>query len=106
MNTKKAIKIIRDQYGYFIEKIGKDKYRVSESKFPNPACDEFYSGRELINLAREYTSEKQNTKIKSTLKWADKRVNRSETKTRLYKQDYDHFSFNRKAKQDNIWNWD
>lgn len=102
MNTKKAMKILREQ-GISVEQ--DDKNFILEYK-----GFDFYetlSGRELIKYAKNYTSENnRNTSFKSSVKHFDNRKNRQATREKLSHEMYDDIPQNGKVKQENIWNWD
>jgi hypothetical protein len=66
-----------------------------------------FSARELIKLAKAYTSNnKTNTAIKKSVKEEDKSKNRSVTKKLIHEERTDELSPKEKAKSGNIWNWD
>lgn len=100
MNVEKAIKILR-QKGYRVTKID----GLWEVCYPKYSPD-FYTDRELINLARIYTSEGQRTPIKANIKYYRHRDNRHHTKQDLAHGEYDNFYFNKLRKDSNIWDWD
>lgn len=65
-----------------------------------------YSGRELVNFARIWTSEGQNTPTKKLVKEFDKKKNRQATRQAIHHKNYDKIPQNEKVKQEDVWNWD
>lgn len=100
MNLKKALKILKEQ-GYKVEKIGKEYYFGYDS-----IDDEPISPRELIHIAREYTSEGRNTNVKKNVKHYRHRKNRNSTREDIQKERFDNFSQGYLRKDDDIWSWD
>lgn len=103
MNTKKAIRILRDR-GYFVDQISKNEFRVSESR-RETIYDKYCNGNELVGLARVWTSEGQNLPFKETVKHFDKRRNRQRTNQAIHHEEFDKFPKGKIYKED-IWSWD
>lgn len=120
MNTKEAIAHL-EKIGWKVWKVG-DKFhakRIGEKDYCHSPLfaelnirrrDDLYSGRQLVALARAYSSENnQNTAIKKNLKKSDNAKNRSAQRRMLTKppEEIDDFLGNKnKAKEDDYWNWD
>lgn len=121
MSVNQAIKILESN-GDIIIKVSKNTY---ERTYPcDPArtdkkdvksCrkrDEVFfkdiiSARELIRLARMYTSEsRSSTAMKKNLKEADNSKNRAATKRAIAHEDFDSLSPKHRAKLENPYNWD
>lgn len=97
MNTKEALKILKEQ-GYSFEVCGKKYYQL-------PGYYE-YSARQLIKWAKCYTSEhKFNTAWKSPLKEFRHRKNRAKTKDDIHHERFDNFGKGLRKDED-PWNWD
>lgn len=95
-----AIKYFKEK-DYIVEKIDDKTYRLYYPKFSKKVYDE-YTARQLIVQYRK-CSKKRYTKV---LKWSDKKQNRAETRQIIHHKQFDKLSKNKKAKPDNIWNWD
>lgn len=104
MNTKKAIKILREQ-GYFVEQISKNEFRVSQSK-KESAYDDYLDGHELVRRAKIWTSEGQRLPFKENVKHFDKRRNRQKTNQAIHHEEFDKFPSNKKIYEEDIWSWD
>ena len=120
MNTEEAIKILK-LHNNIITKISNKEYSITKPCKPaeedRKQCvydkkweylyKDTLSPRELIKLARVYTSDNnQTTKLKGLLKFEDKSKNRSATKRLINEDRTDEFSPKQKAKSGNIRNWD
>lgn len=106
MNTKEAIKILKERVSYIhtIEKDGKNfvvyyKAWIIES--------DVYSARQLIKWAKSYTSENnQNTASKRNVKKFDNGKNRTATRDAIKSENFDKIPQRGKVAMDDIWSWD
>lgn len=124
MNTEEAIKILK-LHNRIITKISNKKYHIFRPCDPivddellktktktTRIKDSIYfkdivSARELINLARDYTSDNNsNTVMKKLVKEEDRSKNRSATKRIIKEEKFDDLGPANKAKSGNIRNWD
>lgn len=124
MNIEEAIKILK-LHNRIITKISNKKYHIFRPCDPivddellktktktTRIKDSIYfkdivSPRELIRLARDYTSDnKTNTGFKKSVKEEDRSKNRSVTKKLIHEERTDELSPKEKAKSGNIRNWD
>ena len=64
------------------------------------------SDRQLINYAREFTSERNRTQVKATVKKFTHRGNRSRTRQWIEKRQYDRFTNQHLAYVEDEWAWD
>lgn len=103
MNTKKAIKILKEQ-GYFVDQISKNEFRVSDSR-RETKYDDYLDGHELVRRAKIWTSEGQNLRFKKNVKHFDKRRNRQKTNQAIHHEEFDKFPKGKIYKED-IWSWD
>lgn len=103
MNTKKAIKILKEQ-GYFVDQISKNEFRVSVSR-RETLYDDYLNGHELVRRAKLWTSESQHTSFKESVKHFDKRRNRQKTNQAIHHEEFDKFPKGKIYKED-IWSWD
>jgi hypothetical protein len=112
MNLQKAIAILKNEGCQVRQMRDSDKYytiawgRGWEGMPGYQPEDTIYTAREIVNMAREYTSEGQNTPFKRSLKDGDKRKNRSATSQMISNEKWDDFPSKGKIKQDDIWNYD
>jgi len=99
MNIKIALKILRRQ-----------GFRVQGSRnnwaLKGAVWTRKYSDRELIKMARTYTSEGQRTNVSKHVKWERNYKNRAKTKQLIQSGEYDRFPTNQLAADGNRWNWD
>jgi len=100
MSTREAVKILKDQ-GYFVDKVNGIFY----IKYPT-MTSEAMSAREVIKIAKIYTSEGQRNNIKKNVKQQRHERNRAKTRQLIEKEEFDAFYYNKLAKDDDIWNWD
>lgn len=124
MNTEEAIKILK-LHNRIVTKLSDKEYHIVRPCDPivdgellktrtkiTRVKDSIYfkdiiSPRELIKLARIYTSDnKTNTVFKKSVKEEDKSKNRSATKKLIGEERTDELSPKEKAKSGNIRNWD
>lgn len=124
MNTEEAIKILK-LHNRIVTKLSNKEYHIVRPCDPivdgellktrtktTRIKDSIYfkdivSARELIRLARIYTSDNnQTTKLKGLVKYEDKYKNRSATKRIIKEEKFDEFGPTDKAKSSNIRNWD
>ena len=101
MNTKKAVQILKE-HGYIVNKADKG-WQV---QYPCSIYPSFYSNRQLINHARTYTSEGQQTPINKNVKYYRHRNNRHHTKQSLANESYEEFFRGKLRKDEDRWNWD
>jgi DNA-binding GntR family transcriptional regulator len=102
MNVKKAIKILKRE-GYIVQHHEKG-FLVSRPTWDKPY---YYSKRELINLARVWTSENnQNTAFKSGLKKEHKIKTRSSEKQAINHEEWEKIPPKSYPKTGNPWNHD
>lgn len=99
MNVKIALKILRRQ-GFKVQG-SRNNWIVKGAYPPKKRSD-----RELIKLARTYTSEGQRTNISKLTKWERNYKNRAKTKQLIQSGKYDRFPTNQLAADGNRWNWD
>lgn len=104
MNVKIAIKILREHGYKIISHDSEKKWSIAYNGF---CLDEKLSGREIIKMARIYTSDNnQNTAMKRSLKHFRNRKNRSKTREDLSHDRFDNFDKNKLRQDDDSWNWD
>lgn len=101
MNIEKALKILREK-GNIITRSGKGW----EVRWPCSTETYYYTDRKLINWAREYTSEGQQTPVNSNVKYFRHRNNRHHTKQSLAHERYEEFFQGKLRKDEDRWNWD
>lgn len=105
--------------GIKVDKIGKNQFRVWDEKGkvwmpyrskkttlrPDIYKDGVWAGREVIALARSYSSDNpQNTAMKKNIKHFDKK-NRAATRDLIQKEDFDGIPKEGPVKEENPWNW-
>lgn len=106
MNVKKAIKILRERAPWYVapKKVGKNLWELGRE---NSDEAERMTSRELINLARVWTSDNnQRTAIKRNVKSFGKSKNRRATRDALQKGDFDSIPQEGRVKDEDIWSWD
>lgn len=99
MNVQSALKILREE-GYRIEKLEDGNYSwdlITEKEILSP--------RQLIKMARSYTSYGNRCSIKENLKHFDKRRNRQKTNQAISHEEFDKFPKG-KIHKENVWSWD
>jgi hypothetical protein len=104
MGIKEAIKIVERELQYCVKKIDKKTYSVGESKYPSDS-DFIYTARELINLAKIWTSEGRRVLDKESLKLFDRKRNRQKTNQAIHHEEFDKFPKGKIYKED-VWSWD
>lgn len=103
MNTKQAIDILINKAHRFrlVEKINRNKflcYCIVDKQ------TEEYTGRELISLARAYTSDNnQTTSFKKKLKDANKEKNRAKLKQIIHNEEWDKLSSKEEIFKEDEW---
>lgn len=99
MNVQSALKILLEQ-GYRIEKLEDGNYSwnlITENEILTP--------RQIIKIARNYTSYGNRSSTKEDLKYFDKRRNRQKTNQAIIHEEFDKFSKG-KIHNENVWDWD
>ena len=119
MNTKEAIKILKRE-NYLVEELENGKFHVlypCENELRTLPANvptknikywlNIFTGRELVKLAREYTSENnRRTAIKKDVKHFDHRKNRNATRQAIVNNKLDKIPQNGKVKEEDVWSWD
>lgn len=102
--VSQAFKHLKNKKGYKIVKISHNHYQDHFSD--GQPID--YDGRELIKLAKVYSSEnKQETVISHNVKHFSNSKNRTKTRDILVTEDFDKLpSVNDPVATDDRWNWD
>lgn len=99
MDVQSALKILVEQ-GYRIEKLEDGNYSwnlITENEILTP--------RQLIKVARNYTSYGHRSGIKEDLKHFDKRRNRQKTNQAICHEEFDKFPKGKIYNED-VWSWD
>lgn len=110
MNLKEALKIIKDRGWWTITPVeGSDDRFIST--LDNGTFPEELTSREVINLARDYTSDcRSNTRTKSNVKHFGKRKNRAAERDAINTEDFDSIPQIKgrkgRVKDADIWSWD
>lgn len=111
---KKGIKVVRinakqfrvwDIAGNVWDNHG-DRFFNESKKWEVEQKEYFWTGREVIKLARGYMDSNQQTTLSKTVKKLSNRKNRTATRDAIKKEDFDNIPQNGVMIEEDRWGWD